>query len=103
MTGITRAKIPRFPSARWVTGSGSDTVTYFVADVQLADATQLQNAFANNSFGRNIIANTSAIAQQNNAIFAINGDYYGFRTRRHRHPQRSCLPRCAGADRAGLL
>jgi len=63
-----------------VTGSGSDTVTYFVADVQLADATQLQNAFANNSFGRNIIANTSAIAQQNNAIFAINGDYYGFRT-----------------------
>jgi exopolysaccharide biosynthesis protein len=63
-----------------VTGSGSNKVTYFVADVQLADATQLQNAFANNSFGRNIIDYTSTIAEQNNAIFAINGDYYGFRT-----------------------
>jgi exopolysaccharide biosynthesis protein len=65
-----------------VTGSGSETVTYFVADVQLSDATQLQNAFADNSFGRNITAYTSTIAEQNNAVFAINGDYYGFRTDR---------------------
>ena len=63
-----------------VTGSGSSAVTYFVADVTLSHASQLQNAFANNSFGRNIIDDTSRIAQQNNAIFAINGDYYGFRT-----------------------
>jgi len=61
------------------TGSGSDTVTYFVADVVLTDATQLQNAFAKNAFGTNIIAYTSQIAADNNAIFAINGDYYGFR------------------------
>ena len=62
------------------TGSGSDTLTYFVADATLADATQLRSAFAKNSFGRNIIANTSTIAAENNAIFAINGDYYGFRS-----------------------
>jgi exopolysaccharide biosynthesis protein len=62
-----------------VTGSGSDQVTYFVADVVLADATDLENAFANDQFGRNIIEYTSAIAEENNAIFAINGDYYGFR------------------------
>lgn len=62
------------------TGSGNDTVTYFVADVILSDATQLESAFADNSFGRNIIEYTSTIASQNNAIFAINGDYYGFRT-----------------------
>jgi len=61
-------------------GSGSDTITYFVADVTLTDATQLESAFANNQFGRNIIETTSVIAQENNAIFAINGDYYGFRT-----------------------
>jgi exopolysaccharide biosynthesis protein len=62
------------------TGSGNDTVTYFVADVQLADATALASAFAKNEFGRNIIEYTSVIAQENNAIFAINGDYYGFRS-----------------------
>jgi hypothetical protein len=62
-----------------VTGAGDDTVTYYVADVTLADATALRSAFANNSFGENIIENTSAIAADNGAVFAINGDYYGFR------------------------
>ncbi|ELT43822.1 phosphodiester glycosidase family protein [Arthrobacter nitrophenolicus] len=61
------------------TGSGDSTVTYYVADVVLGDATTLQSAFANDSFGENITETTSAIAEANNAIFAINGDYYGFR------------------------
>jgi exopolysaccharide biosynthesis protein len=62
-----------------VTGSGERTVTYYVADVVLGDATVLQSAFANNSFGENITETTSATAADHNAIFAINGDYYGFR------------------------
>jgi len=62
-----------------VTGSGDATVTYYVADVILTDATALRSAFAQNSFGENIIETTSAIAQANDAVFAINGDYYGFR------------------------
>ena len=62
-----------------VTGSGDSTVTYYVADVVLDDATELKSAFADNSFGENIIENTSDIAADNDAIFAINGDYYGFR------------------------
>jgi exopolysaccharide biosynthesis protein len=62
------------------TGSGDDTITYYVADVVVSDATQLRSAFAKNEFGRNIIEYTSAIAEENNAIFAINGDYYGFRS-----------------------
>ncbi|OMF21183.1 exopolysaccharide biosynthesis protein [Paenibacillus sp. FSL H8-0548] len=61
------------------TGSGSDKITYFVADVQLTETSVLQAAFAKNSFGRNIIEKTSTIAAEHNAIFAINGDYYGFR------------------------
>jgi exopolysaccharide biosynthesis protein len=61
------------------TGSGSGTVTYYVADVTLSDATVLRSAFAQNSFGENITENTSDIAADNDAIFAINGDYYGFR------------------------
>ena len=61
------------------TGSGDDTVTYYVADVTLTDATALRSAFAQNSFGLNITEDTSDIAADNGAVFAINGDYYGFR------------------------
>ncbi len=62
-----------------VTGSGDSTVTYYVADVVLSYATVLQSAFANNSFGENITETTSETAADHNAVFAINGDYYGFR------------------------
>ncbi|MCG2802877.1 MAG: phosphodiester glycosidase family protein [Cellulomonas sp.] len=62
-----------------VTGSGDSQVTYYVADVVLSDATVLRSAFANNEFGTNIIEATSDIAADNDAVFAINGDYYGFR------------------------
>jgi exopolysaccharide biosynthesis protein len=61
------------------TGSGDDTVTYYVADVTITDATVLQSAFANNQFGENITDLVSNIADDNGAVFAINGDYYGFR------------------------
>ncbi|THF75748.1 phosphodiester glycosidase family protein [Cohnella fermenti] len=61
------------------TGSGSDTITYYVADVVLKDASSLLTAFAKDSFGTNITQDTSTIAENHDAIFAINGDYYGFR------------------------
>lgn len=61
------------------TGTGDDTVTYYVADVTLTDATVLRSAFAQNAFGENITEDTSDIAADNDAVFAINGDYYGFR------------------------
>jgi hypothetical protein len=61
------------------TGSGDATVTYYVADVVLGDATDLTSAFAQNQFGENITELTSAIAADHDAVFAINGDYYGFR------------------------
>ncbi|MCL6605094.1 MAG: phosphodiester glycosidase family protein [Paenibacillus sp.] len=63
-----------------VTNSDSDPITYYVADVQVSDASLIQSAFADNSFGRNITENTSDIAADHEAIFAINGDYYGFRS-----------------------
>ncbi|MBC6498549.1 phosphodiester glycosidase family protein [Weissella confusa] len=36
-------------------------------------------ALANNTYGRNYTEKTSSMASEHNAIFAINGDYYGFR------------------------
>ena len=61
------------------TGSGSDRITYFVADVRVTDATIVKSAFANDQFGENIVANPSQIAAGVGAVLAINGDYYGFR------------------------
>ena len=61
------------------TGSGDDTVTYFVADVTVSDATIVRSAFADDEFGQNIIANPTQIAADVGAVLAINGDYYGFR------------------------
>ena len=62
-----------------VEGTGSGRVTYYVADVWLGDGTQLRGGFAENKFGRNIVKGTSDIAESYDAIFAVNGDYYGFR------------------------
>lgn len=61
-------------------GSGSNLVTYFVAELDLSQGTALRAAFAKDTFGENIIENTSVIAKANNAAWAINGDYYGFRS-----------------------
>ena len=53
----------------------------YVADIQLADASFLKTALAGNTFGRNVGQTTSEIAKANDAILAVNGDYYGFRDR----------------------
>lgn len=51
----------------------------YVADVVIKDISYLHAGLANGVFGRNITAKTSQIAQECNAILAINGDFYGFR------------------------
>lgn len=52
------------------------STTIYVADIY-ASSTYLKTAFANNQYGKNITSKTSKIASNNNAILAINGDYYG--------------------------
>ena len=51
----------------------------YVADVTVSDASALKTALANNTYGRNIKDTTSNMAEDNNAVLAINGDYYGAR------------------------
>lgn len=51
----------------------------YVADVTVSDVSYLKTALASNTYGRNITDTTSNIASDNNAILAINGDYYGAR------------------------
>lgn len=54
------------------------TVIY-VADVQVSDLSYLYSCFADNIYGKNVTDATSEMAEENNAILAINGDYYGAR------------------------
>lgn len=56
----------------------NDTDVY-VADVKLKNASSLRTALAENTYGRNITEETSEMAEENGAILAINGDYYGSR------------------------
>ena len=60
-------------SGRWL-----DT-TYYIADVKIVDPSLLKVGLAGDSFGRNLAEVTSDIAERNHAVFAVNGDYYGFR------------------------
>ena len=55
-----------------------DTKIY-IADVTVSVVSFLRAGLANGVFGRNIKETTSDIAKESNAIFAINGDFYGFR------------------------
>ena len=55
--------------------------TIYVADVTLSTPALLKTALAQGAYGRNISEKTSAMAEENNAILAINGDYYGSRER----------------------
>ena len=54
-------------------------VVFYVADIQIKDASYLKTAFAFDTYGKNITQTTSEMAAANGAIFAVNGDYYGFR------------------------
>ena len=74
------AGLPAVPDEPIITDSSYDTDIY-IADVRITDPSLIQTALADNAFGRNLTEPTSVIAERNNAIFAVNGDYYGFRSK----------------------
>ncbi|MGS4787824.1 phosphodiester glycosidase family protein [Streptococcus sp. P25B114] len=55
----------------------TNNTTVYVADIQVSSAEYLKTALAQNTYGTNVTAKTSATAAANNAILAVNGDYYG--------------------------
>ena len=56
----------------------NDTQIY-VADVLLDSPDSLKTAFAEDTYGKNITEVTSEIAENHDAVLAINGDYYSAR------------------------
>lgn len=60
-------------------GMDSNKITYYLADIRLSDATQLQTALAHDTYGVDIKDTLSDMAEEHDAYFAVNGDYYGYR------------------------
>jgi len=52
----------------------------YIADITVSSAEYLKTALAQNTYGTNVTAKTSVTAANNNAILAVNGDYYGANT-----------------------
>lgn len=49
----------------------------YVADIQTTSSDYLKTALAQDTYGTNVTAKTSETAAANQAILAVNGDYYG--------------------------
>ena len=60
-----------------ITTIRKNNTTVYMADVKLSDSSYLKTALAYDSFGTNVTEATSSMATNNNAILAVNGDYYG--------------------------
>lgn len=60
-----------------ITTVRKNNTTVYVADVKLSNSNYLKTALAYDSFGTNVTETTSSMASNNNAILAVNGDYYG--------------------------
>lgn len=53
------------------------STSIYVADIYVSSINYLATAFADNTYGKNIKEKTSVIAEEHDAILAINGDFYG--------------------------
>ncbi len=53
--------------------------TVYVADIVLNEGENIKTALAQNTYGKNINASTSETADENSAVLAVNGDFYGAR------------------------
>lgn len=56
-----------------------ENTAVYAADIAVSSSEYIKTAFANGYYGKNVTNKTSSMAEQNNAILAINGDYYGAR------------------------
>ncbi len=62
---------------KYTTGSGSDIVTYYVADIYIADIECFQSGFADDTYGVGYTDYLLDMDEEFSAVLAMNGDYYG--------------------------
>ena len=57
--------------------AANGSITYYLADIYVRDITCFQSALARDTYGSGFRDSISDMAVLNNALLAINGDYYG--------------------------
>ena len=62
-----------------VTGEGDERLTYFVADIYVADVKEFKTCLAKDTYGENVYEKTTEMAARCQAVLAVNGDCYGWR------------------------
>ena len=60
-----------------VTRETAGRITYYLADIYVRDITCFQSALARNTYGSGFRDSIEDMAFLNNALLAVNGDYYG--------------------------
>ena len=58
-------------------GDGDDRITYFSADIYVSSVDVLKTALAKDTYGKNVKDSIFNMAAEHNAVFAVNGDFYG--------------------------
>jgi len=58
-------------------GDGDDKITYYSADIYVTSVDVLKTGLAKDTYGKNIKDSIFNMASENNAVFAVNGDFYG--------------------------
>lgn len=62
----------------WKEAVNGSAVTF--AEIKIADGSQIRRALAGNSYGSSVRMYATAMAEDANAVIAINGDFYDYRT-----------------------
>ena len=58
-------------------GSGDSKITYYISDIYVTNVEYIKTAFATGEYGKNLKDSTLNMAEENDAILAISGDFYG--------------------------
>lgn len=62
---------------QYTEGSGQNIITYYVADIYIADIESFQSGFADDTYGIGYTERVLSMDGFLNAVLAMNGDYYG--------------------------
>lgn len=78
---------PQYPQNGYISENLNITLTeyyennvrFYVADFYIKDISCFRSAFAQNEYGRNITENIRGVVLREQAVLAMNGDFYGIR------------------------
>ena len=88
---------------QWCYAYKKHDLRFFVVDLQIANPTQMQTAFAGEAYSKRNVEAPSDIAARHNAVLAINGAYYNYKDDYGMIIRNGTLYRSAASTRDHLL